>query len=81
MKRAVTLSERVTWALAGAVAAFVALQGVLVYVLLAGQEDDLVDSIVLAETQRLAQRLATEDDVFPAVGAMEMGSNLRAWIQ
>jgi signal transduction histidine kinase len=78
MSRA-SLRQRVTWALTGAVALFVALQAVLVYLVLAEQEDDLVNEIVMTETTRLLHRMAEGEVVPPRHGEMSLGPYLKAW--
>lgn len=75
-----TLKKRVTWALTGAVALFVALQAALVYLVLDEQEDALVDAIVTTEAQRLVHRLETGEVVPPQSGSLELGPSLKAWM-
>jgi signal transduction histidine kinase len=75
-----TLKQRVTWALTGAVALFVALQAALVYLVLDEQEDALVDQIVTTEATRLVQRLALGEVVPPESGPLELGPSLKAWV-
>ncbi|WP_420226867.1 hypothetical protein [Pigmentiphaga litoralis] len=75
-----TLKQRVTWALTGAVALFVALQAALVYLVLDEQEDALVDQIVTTEATRLVQRLTLGEVVPPASGPLELGPSLKAWV-
>lgn len=53
-RRRLTLHERVTLALLVIVAVFVSVQGLVAFVSLAEQEDDLADEWVLAEARRLA---------------------------
>ncbi|RPI41951.1 MAG: sensor histidine kinase [Betaproteobacteria bacterium] len=53
-RRRLSLRERVLLALAGAVTLFVSVQGMLAYLSLAEQEDDLADERVLAEARRLS---------------------------
>lgn len=74
-----SLKRRVTWALTGAVALFVALQAALVYLVLDEQEDALVDAIVTTEAQRLVHRLDSGEVVPPDSGALELGPSLKAW--
>ncbi|MCC6531126.1 MAG: HAMP domain-containing histidine kinase [Burkholderiales bacterium] len=54
VNRRLSLRERVLTALAGIVAVFVGVQGLLAYLSLAEQEDDLADEWVMAEARRLA---------------------------
>ncbi|WP_345248382.1 HAMP domain-containing sensor histidine kinase [Pigmentiphaga soli] len=74
-----SLRLRVTWALTGAVALFVALQAVLVYLVLAQQEDALVDQIVMTEASRLVHRIENHEIEPPAHGEISLGPSLHAW--
>lgn len=73
MKRALSLRRRVALAMVAIVALFVSAQGLLAYLSLEEQEDDLVDELVLAEARRLASR-ATPADLDP------LGPNFSAWL-
>lgn len=74
-----SLRQRVIWALTGAVAVFVALLAVLAYVVLDQQEDELADSLVLLEAQRLIARVDTGDLRMPQSAPLELSRGLRAW--
>lgn len=73
MKRALSLRRRVAFAMVAIVALFVSAQGLLAYLSLEEQEDDVVDELVLAEARRLASR-ATPADLDP------LGPNFSAWL-
>jgi signal transduction histidine kinase len=75
-----SLRQRVIWALTGAVALFVALLAVLAYVVLDQQEDELADSLVLLEAQRLIARIDAGDLRVPQATPLELGRGLRAWV-
>ncbi len=75
-----TLKQRVTWALTGAVALFVALQAVLAYLVLDEQEDRLVDQIVLTEAERLHHRLDADEVLLPESGNIVLGPAMQAWV-
>lgn len=68
-----SLRQRVAFALVAIVTLFVSVQGVLAYLSLEEQEDDVVDELVLAEARRLASR-ATPADLDP------LGPNFSAWL-
>jgi signal transduction histidine kinase len=67
------LRRRVGFALVAIVALFVTIQGVLAYLSLEEQEDDLVDELVLAEAKRLAARPGEID-------LQSLGPNFSAWL-
>lgn len=75
-----SLRQRVIWALTGAVALFVALLAVLAYVVLDQQEDELADSLVLLEAQRLTARIDRGELAVPQSAPLELGRGLRAWV-
>jgi signal transduction histidine kinase len=76
-----TLKRRVTLALSALVALFVIVQGVLAYLSLEEQEDDLVDQLVLTEAQALATRAARgELDGERADELLDPGPSLSAWL-
>ncbi len=75
-----SLKGRVTLALVAAVALFVAAQGLLAYLSLVEQEDDLVDELVLAQARQLAARAgAGELRGSNAAALLRPGPNLAAW--
>lgn len=80
MKKSRSLRQRVIWALTGAVALFVALLAVLAYVVLDQQEDELADSLVLLEAQRLITRIERGELTVPQVAPLELSRGLRAWV-
>lgn len=74
------LKRRVTLALVAVVALFVAAQGVLAYLSLVEQEDDLVDELVLAQARQLATRAERGELRGPNGAALfRPGPNLAAW--
>ena len=75
------LKRRVTFALAAVVTLFVCAQGLLAYLSLEEQEDDLVDEIVMTQARTLAQRLARGELQGPAGAAiLEATPNSAAWL-
>jgi len=75
------LRRRVTFALFAVVALFVGVQGVLAYLSLQEQEDDLVDELVLAEARRLAVR--AERGELDGPGSRDLfnpSPNLSTWL-
>ena len=68
-----SLRRRVAFALVAIVTLFVSVQGVLAYLSLEEQEDEVVDELVLAEARRLAAR-AVPADLDP------LGPNFSAWL-
>lgn len=74
------LKRRVTLALVAIVSLFVATQGVLAYLSLVEQEDDLVDELVLAQARQLAARAERGELRGPnATALLRPGPNLAAW--
>ena len=75
------LKRRVTLALAAVVTLFVCTQGLLAYLSLEEQEDDLVDEIVMTQARTLAQRLA-RGELHGAAGAaiLESTPNSSVWL-
>ncbi len=53
-RRRLKLEDRITWALVALVTLFVSVQGLLAFLSLEEQEDELADDWVLAEARRLA---------------------------
>jgi signal transduction histidine kinase len=80
LTRGRSLRQRVIWALTGAVALFVALLAVLAYVVIDQQEDELADSLVLLEAQRLTTRIERGELAMPQSAPLELGRGLRAWV-
>jgi signal transduction histidine kinase len=75
------LKRRVTLALVSVVTLFVAAQGVLAYLSLDDQEDELADAFVLAEARALAQRATRGELRGPAgIAFLEAGTDLSAWL-
>ena len=80
-RQRLSLRQRVLWALVGIVAVFVGVQGVLAYLSLAEQEDDLADEWVLAEAQRLAAHVARAEIPGPrAAELLRPTPTLSAWL-
>jgi len=76
-----TLQKRISFALTAMVVLFVVVQGYLAYSSLEQQEDELVDSIVINETKRLMDRMATGDTEFrTAEQPLRLAPNLMAWL-
>lgn len=76
-----TLQRRISVALTAVVLLFVSVQGYLAFSSLERQEDDLVDEIVLSETHRLVERLATGLEPGLRGGVpLRLGPNMRAWL-
>lgn len=75
-----SLRQRVIWAVTSAVALFVALLAVLAYVVLDQQEDELADSLVLLEAQRLIARIDRGELRMPQAAPLELSRGLRAWV-
>src|SRR3546814_9039879 len=75
-----TLTQRVVWALTGAVAVFVAALALLAYLTFDQMEDGLVDQILTTETERVAQHVAADSQFLPPQGARELGGSMRAWL-
>src|SRR3546814_10075072 len=73
-----TLTQRVVWALTGAVAVFVAALALLAYLTFDQMEDGLVDQILTTETERVAQHVAADSQFLPPQGARELGGSMRA---
>ncbi|MBV7481523.1 HAMP domain-containing sensor histidine kinase [Bordetella sp. BOR01] len=76
-----TLTQRVVWALTGAVTVFVAALALLAYLAFDQMEDGLVDQILTTEAERVAQHVAAEAQFLPPHGARELGGSMRAWLQ
>jgi len=75
-----TLTQRVVWALTGAVAVFVAALALLAYLTFDQMEDGLVDQILTTEASRVAQHVAADPQFLPSQGARELGGSMRAWL-
>jgi len=75
-----TLTQRVVWALTGAVAVFVAALALLAYLTFDQMEDGLVEQILTTETDRVAQHVAVDAQFLPPHGARELGGSMRAWL-
>jgi len=75
-----TLTQRVVWALTGAVAVFVAALALLAYLTFDQMEDGLVEQILTTETDRVAQHVAADPQFLPPHGARELGGSMRAWL-
>lgn len=74
------LKRRVALALVAVVALFIAAQGMLAYLSLVDQEDDLVDELVLAQARQLAGHAERGDLRGPGGSALlRPGPNLAAW--
>ncbi len=80
MARPRSLRERVIWAVTSAVALFVALLAVLAFAVLAQQEDELADSLVLLETQRLIERVDRGDMSMTPSRLLQLGPGLQGWL-
>ncbi|OWT74772.1 MULTISPECIES: HAMP domain-containing sensor histidine kinase [unclassified Achromobacter] len=76
-----TLTQRVTWALTGLVAIFVSALVVLAYLTFDQMEDDLVNDILTTEAERQIAHLQNGTVTMPAHGPLDLGSNMRAWLQ
>jgi signal transduction histidine kinase len=75
------LRRRVTFALVAIVTLFISVQGVLAYLTLEEQEDDLVDELVYAEARRLAARAERGELQGPeAAELFQPSPNLSAWL-
>jgi signal transduction histidine kinase len=75
------LQKRTSFALTAVIAFFVTVQGYLAYSSLEEQEDRLVDDIVLAETDRLVERIEAKEVHFDASGHhLRLGTGLEAWL-
>ncbi len=75
------LQKRISLALTAVIALFVTMQGYLAYKSLEEQEDRLVDDIVLAETDRLAERIEAKEVRFEESGRhLRLGADLEAWL-
>ncbi|AOB29773.1 histidine kinase [Bordetella sp. H567] len=81
MKNGGTLTQRVVWALTGTVSIFVSVLVVLAYLTFDQMEDDLVNDILITETDRLIQRVESGEETLPIHGAHELGGTMRAWVQ
>lgn len=76
-----TVTQRVIWALTGAVAVFVAVLAMLAYLAFDQMEDGLVDQILTSEGDRIARHVTNgETDSVPLVSA-ELNSSIRAWLR
>ena len=74
------LRRRVALALVAVITLFVAAQGVLAYLSLLEQEDELVDELVLAQARQLAARAERGELSGPhAAALLQPGPNLAAW--
>lgn len=71
--RRLSLRRRVAFAMVAIVALFVSVQGVLAYLSLEEQEDDVVDELVQAEARRLAANAGQAD-------LRALGPNYSAWL-
>ncbi|MDX3904766.1 MAG: HAMP domain-containing sensor histidine kinase [Pigmentiphaga sp.] len=80
MTGAATLKQRVIWALTAAIAIFVGVQAIVAYLVLAEQEDRIVDQIVLTEAQRLVHRVEAGEEVTQANGDILLGPSLQGWV-
>ncbi len=76
-----TLTQRVTWALTGLVTIFVTALVVLAYLTFDQMEDDLVNDILTTEAERQIAHLRTGTVTMPEHGPLDLGSNMRAWLQ
>lgn len=75
-----SLKRRVALALVAVVALFIAAQGMLAYLSLVDQEDDLVDELVLTQARQLAERAERGELRGPSAAALlRPGPNLAAW--
>lgn len=68
-----SLRRRVAFAMVAIVTLFVSVQGLLAYLSLEEQEDEIVDELVLAEARRLAQRAGQAD-------LRALGPSFSAWL-
>lgn len=80
MKSARNLTQRVIWALTSTVAVFVTMLVVLAFVAFGRMEDDLVNGVVLHETERLTQQMAAGDVRLTNGELVGLGDTLRAWL-
>ena len=80
MKSPRSLTQRVVWALTGAVAVFVTMLVALAFVAFGRMEDDLVNGVVRHETARLTQQLSTGDSRQVDGEFVGLGDTLRAWL-
>ncbi|MCD0502189.1 sensor histidine kinase [Bordetella petrii] len=76
-----SVTQRVVWALTGAVAVFVAALALLAYLTFDQMEDGLVNQILTTEAQRVAQHVATDPDFLDTRGLKELGGSMRAWLR
>ncbi|MCX8113651.1 MAG: hypothetical protein N3D71_01070 [Burkholderiaceae bacterium] len=75
-----SLKRRVALALVAVVALFIAAQGMLAYLSLVDQEDDLVDELVLTQARQLAERAERGELRGPSAAALlRPGPDLAAW--
>lgn len=76
-----TLKRRVTFALAAVVTLFVSTQGVLAYLSLQDQEDELVDELVMTHARAMAQRIE-RGELRGASGqaVLEASTNPSVWL-
>ncbi len=80
MKSARNLTQRVIWALTSTVAVFVTMLVVLAFVAFGRMEDDLVNGVVLHETERLEQQMSAGDARLINGEFVGLGDTLRAWL-
>lgn len=80
--RSVSLADRVTWALTGAVAIFLLVIGLLAYEVFARMEDDLVDDVLAEQVQTLRNDLTAGQDLSSVLSARAGdGGLIQAWVQ
>jgi signal transduction histidine kinase len=80
MKRRATLTQRVVWALTGSVAVAVTILAVLSYLAFDQMEDDLAESVLISEAERVELRIAQDAAFMPAGGPHTLGNSMNAWL-
>lgn len=76
-----TLTQRVIWALTGAVAIFVGALALLAYLAFDQMEDGLVDQILTSEGDRLVHHLQTNPDFAVPNETLELSGTMRVWLR
>lgn len=79
MKLEMSLTHRVTWAMAVMVAVSVGLMAVMAYSVMYDQEDELADQLLSIEMHRLIERL-DGGDLTTSANVIELGRGVRAWV-
>lgn len=79
MKLAMSLTHRVTWAMAVMVAVSVGLMAVMAYSVMYDQEDELADQLLSIEMHRLVERL-DGGELAASENGIDLGRGVRAWV-